>query len=918
MFPTKGFFVSRQWGKAFLSLILMFSCLRIGEASNPGPMCVGCINPTGLLSKATAVSGLPHGVWGVAESQLTNQGLSQFRSELNFCKSKFKFWAGKPAHRKSNSLGSVGGKCMGVGVLTDLPARNMQVDWPVELHNEARTHCTAVYVNGIWMKVGVFYGYAKNPKNVLTRKKSDELLSLLTDRIVYNSFGPRIIMGDFNQGIHDLPQTKLWAQEGFVEIQQWAKLRWNYDIHATCKGKTTKDFVWVSREVLPFVADVCVDSTWFADHSIVYAKLTSLPKQEPVPLWRQPKPIPWKEISTPIDDHLENWNAPDVSLLSSDECIQVVMNTMEETADRALKASGKGGLLSSQKGRCTTLEVHCGHHHTSPIKASRSGEFKPSFLGEHFQHQLWLRQLRRLQSLTSLLKSGSLTPSKIDHGTALRQAILAAPGFKGGFQKFWLTKSTHLPNEVEMLPKGIPTYEVAVNIFTAFSNEFKHLEKLLRSEQKHTAKQKRKENPHQIYADIAKSRPLPVQTLVTKHTVTVCELSQDKTKCSVEPEVLPDVPIHSQLGLIDCQMESLTDLKLPAGNSLEIGTVLVQEKWMGSRKEIFDAFENLWNQWWGKHQQVRDEAWLPFVTMCDQVLPTATETMPFPPITIQDWDKVVRHKKSKTATGPDGLSRDDLIHLPVACKQTLVELISKIEQGKPWPKPCMTALISSLEKVESAASPASFRPICVMSLLYRVWASLRARQALKWLVQFAPPELLGSRPKKETANLWFEVAMQIEEGQWFNQEVVGVIADITKCFNSLPRTPIWYLGRKLGLPPQLIQPWCRAVTSLERRFKVDGGVSRSVHATCGLPEGDSLSVVGMFLVNLAFSYKMQSVHPNLTAWTFVDDWQLVGNETEEIIQGIETMKVFVDNLTLELDLHKTYTYGEQPRHLGKS
>jgi len=146
-----------------------------------------------LAYKATTVSELPDGVWGVAESQLTNQGLSQFRSELKFCKSKFKFWPGKPAQHKSSSLGSVGGKCMGVAVLTNLPARNMQVNWPDELHREARTHCTAVYVHGIWMKVGVFYGYAKNPKNILTRQRSDELLSLITESVVYNSFGPRVI-----------------------------------------------------------------------------------------------------------------------------------------------------------------------------------------------------------------------------------------------------------------------------------------------------------------------------------------------------------------------------------------------------------------------------------------------------------------------------------------------------------------------------------------------------------------------------------------------------------------------------------------------------------------------------------------------------------------------------------------------------
>ena len=299
-------------------------------------MCVGCINPSGLLYKATAVSELPSGVWGVAESQLTTMGTSQFRSELKFCQSKFKYWAGKPAQHKSTSLGSVGGKCTGVGVLTDLPARNMQVDWPVELHNEARTHCTAVYIHGNWVKVGVFYGYAKNPRNILTRQKSDELLSLLTDRIVYGSFGPRVIMGDFNQGVFDLPQTKLWAQEGFVEIQQWAKSKWNYDVQVTCKGKTTKDFVWVSRELLPFIEDVCVDNTWFADHSIVYAKLGGLPKPEPIPLWRQPKVIQWNEVMKPLDDQIETWRPPDVETETSDVCITAIMEALETSVDKSL------------------------------------------------------------------------------------------------------------------------------------------------------------------------------------------------------------------------------------------------------------------------------------------------------------------------------------------------------------------------------------------------------------------------------------------------------------------------------------------------------------------------------------------------------------------------------------------------------
>ena len=67
------------------------------------------------------------------------------------------------------------------------------------------------------------------------------MLALLTERIVHQSQGPRVIMGDFNQEWGKLPQEKVWAQHGFVEIQQFAKARWNREIDITCKGASTKD-----------------------------------------------------------------------------------------------------------------------------------------------------------------------------------------------------------------------------------------------------------------------------------------------------------------------------------------------------------------------------------------------------------------------------------------------------------------------------------------------------------------------------------------------------------------------------------------------------------------------------------------------------------------------------------------------------
>lgn len=267
---------------------------------------------------------------------------------------------------------------------------------------------------------------------------------------------------------------------------------------------------------------------------------------------------------------------------------------------------------------------------------------------------MWLRQLRRLQSLVGLLRSEEQTPSKVDHATALWQSIIKAPGFRGGFCRFWRQRATQVPQGVLTLPVMTPTFEVALGIFTAFSVEFRQFEKVLKADQHTSAKQRRKDNPHQIYCDIAKSKPMPVQTLVTTHTVVVQTISQDRKQCTVEPAIVEGIPIHSPFGLVQCKADSCDTLCFDQETSLEIGTVLTQEKWVGSRKEVFDAFEELWKQWWGKHSQTTDDAWTPFVDMCDRASPTSADTTPYPNISIQEWDHAVKRKKTRTATGPDG------------------------------------------------------------------------------------------------------------------------------------------------------------------------------------------------------------------------------------------------------------------------
>lgn len=193
--------------------------------------------------------------------------------------------------------------------------------------------------------------------------------------------------------------------------------------------------------------------------------------------------------------------------------------------------------------------------------------------------------------------------------------------------------------------------------------------------------------------------------------------------------------------------------------------------------------------------------------------------------------------------------------------------------------------------------------------MYRCWSSIRAREVLKYLSARAPAELIGNRPRHETADIWWSIACQVEASYNGGPPLAGAIADITKCFNALPRIPIFALARLLHLPTAFCSTWCQALTNMQRRFVVEGGVGRPLLTTNGYPEGDPLSVRAMFMVNLALHAVSFSDHLESCIWTFVDDWQITGTSPEDVLNGMTVVSRFCDMLGLTLDERKTFFWG---------
>eukprot|EP00435_Cladocopium_sp_Y103_P038590 s1356_g10.t1 len=844
--------------------------------------------------------------WAISETHLTDEGTKRFRQELKFQSPQWKFIPGAPAPPLTNAPGCVGGKATGVGLLTNNPARALPNDWDVNTWETGRLQTCAVHVQQQWVKVGMCYGYAKQFHTRATREATDQILENVSERIIFQSRGLRILCGDLNQEDYEsLEQFSIWRDHGFAEIQDVAAQKFGHVIAPTCHGKTKKDQMWLSPELIPYLKGVTVDSTYFPDHAIVVGEFHEFGRTPPVPIWRKPMPLPWEKVDLPALQGKADAVAEQVHSITE------VFSTLESLVDAQLRHQGEPGLVPQQRGRCQTTQVTVCKHGITPNRPSRKHDVQITYMGEHFVHTKWCRQLRRLQSLCRLMKCTHDRPHIAQEKSDLWEAIKRAPGFPGGFAAVWKGRAHVSPAAPCFIPKKVPPLEVAELIFHDFRVEFQQLEKLLINARCKQAREVRAANCNAIYRDVSKPRSLPVSTVVVNRNVIVTDVSVDGLQIKYEPSHLSlDEHVHAKLGVLPVASHSAGQLTLESPQALEPGDHMSQPKMLGDLPDVFRAFEELWRPMWQRHKNKDVAEWLPVLADLQARVPVPPQPIEMPPITAEQWMKAVQSKKSTSATGPDGVSKLDLLNMPPKLVNRLVDFVNSCERGdRDWPQPSMVGLIASIEKHSAAASPSEFRPITVLSMVYRTYSSIRTKQILRWIHSFAPDGLFGNMPHQSTVQVWRALAEQIEHANYFDCQWTGAVTDVTKCFNTLPRHVVYFLGRHLGLPEHFMKSWHHNLSMLQRRFIVQGSCSPAIDSQTGYAEGDPLSVAAMAILNCAMHHVVTSQVSPVRVISYVDNWELQSSQPEATCAAYEAMDRFAQSLDIKLDAAKSHFWG---------
>ncbi|CAL1144770.1 unnamed protein product, partial [Cladocopium goreaui] len=490
-----------------------------------------------------------------------------------------------------------------------------------------------------------------------------------------------------------------------------------------------------------------------------------------------------------------------------------LMQQVETAVDRALRTKGKGAMPNNMRGRGQQLEVVWVQEHSAPVKKPREGEYQPSFHGLNQQHCKWVRQYRRLVNYARLVQGFKDTTHARDHRVKLWRSITTTAGFAPSFPQ-WIADHA---DPIQISWHDPPDHDEASKLCQRFHKLLTEFEKALNAQRSVAAKQRRQDDPAVIFQDLRDEKPLPVQMLVEQKKATITELDHDESAVIVHQDHQWDAtqPVYSELGAHHIIEAEECKVWLDGVTDLQPGMTLEQENYIGRLTDLFAKFGDEWTSRWDRHLHVEPDRWDPIVQFAELALPKP-DPMSYSPITKEEWVKALKSKRKHAATGPDGVSRADLLNLPEQATENILEMLAGIEQGHQWPRQLVLGIVAALAKIPTASQTKHFRPITILPVIFRTWSSIRARQILAHLQPFAPPTCAGSVPGRQAADIWYHIMANIEVAQFAKADLAGGVVDLEKAFNMLPRIPVLEFMRILNVAPPILVAWSRALVSLER------------------------------------------------------------------------------------------------------
>ena len=107
-----------------------------------------------------------------------------------------------------------------------------------------------------------------------------------------------------------------------------------------------------------------------------------------------------------------------------------------------------------------------------------------------------------------------------------------------------------------------------------------------------------------------------------------------------------------------------------------------------------------------------------------------------------------------------------------------------------------------IPKADGDSTPLGQRPLCVLPVIYRLWASVRLGHIQHWFYSWVPDTVFSAGKGVSSVDAWYATSLDIEEA--LSGAVDGhihlFVADVIKSFDTVDRGILDCALGRLGLP----------------------------------------------------------------------------------------------------------------------
>ena len=868
----------------------------VGQAANPGPWTMQLQNIVSA-SKHLDDFQCQHDCTVWTESCANKFTQERVRRHARKYRASAVFSA--PAPLRRNSTGK-GGRAEAVGslVFAKTPMQQLTSTWDAAIFASARVTDALLHLQGQQIRVIAVYGFHSGLPDHMS--KNDRLLSHVFAR-ASDFHVPTIIAGDLNCELAALPAWNKARAVGYADLACRQASILNVEPEMTFKGVSRLDYLVGNPLAARAFQSLHVDPKGFTDHAVLTAVFDwGLVRPKP-PVWNMPFDIgkcqalgqPLKATPPQVahvqafGDALQQGEFDTAARIFADAFEQKAQHVRETVLHQPLKP----GFLGRLRGKIVQREPQ-------RVVVSQATQL----VTDRIRIQQRLKSLDLLRELHRLLQRNPEAPRR----QQLWLQILKTKGFAPDFAS-WLFDN----DIVSSVPLSVPQLAWLDDVIQQLSTHAKHWDKIRQQQREQSVSAmfaKDWAGGGKLHAHVLKDpSPAMLDGLLQKSELQVRLRRACKTSdavFTVSNPALVKVGATWNFGKCQATVVSLqgTAVRIdrPAAMQMTRKTVL-QTAWCTDTAFVASEVQSYWNSFWNAPQKLDHE-----------VISALLQSMPDVPqfdvtVSVQDVLTAIKGLNPHKARGMDGWSNAELKMLHLDEVEMLAGFFSHILAHQCWPSSLSTAWVALLAKIPEPLQPKDGRPITVLPTLYRLWGKIMSRKVFQALLPFIPNDLYGSVPGKSTMDAAWELQSTLEECLCDDGSLLGVTLDLSKAYNTLPRSFLTQLAAKAGWPPCLINTYMSFLHSLKRFFRIHDGLHAETMSTVGVPEGCPLAVPMMILVTMSVTNFVASYDGRLLS--YVDNWTMLASDADKLDGLLKQIKWATDGLALLLNPEKTAAFA---------